>query len=164
LFAKKVCEFLWGLILAFGVESLWFHYWNSFRVSGFVMMRVVTCCLESLCLWKCWFVVKCKPYKARFLWLLLLKVKLSQPHFEASVRMKLTLPKVGTWSPLGLPKIQRSIARVKTPRLEVFFILLKRSWSVDVQNGLAWAIWTFEAQVMVERRAGSQIDNLTPGH
>jgi hypothetical protein len=29
---------------------------------------------------------------------------MSQPHFEASVRMKLTLPKMGTWSPLGLPK------------------------------------------------------------
>jgi hypothetical protein len=196
LFAKKVCEFLLGLILAFGIESLWFHYWNSFRVSGFVMMRVVTCCLkscwwkcqfvscnsmftmsgfiviirvlacclESLCLWKCWFVVRCKPYKARFLWLLLLKVKLSQPHFEASVRMKLTFPKVGTWSPLGLPKIQRSISRVKFFCLELFVIPLKRSWSVDVQNGLTWTIWTFEAQVMVERRVGSQTGNLTPGH
>jgi hypothetical protein len=32
---------------------------------------------------------------------------LSQPHFEASVRMRLALPKVGTWSPLGLPKLQK---------------------------------------------------------
>jgi hypothetical protein len=40
---------------------------------------------------------------------------LSQPHFEASVRMKLTFPKVGTWSPLGLPKTQSLIARVKQP-------------------------------------------------
>jgi len=47
-------------------------------------------------------------------------------HFEASVRMKLTLPKVGTWSPSGLPKLQSSIAKVKTPHLEVFFILLER--------------------------------------
>jgi hypothetical protein len=30
---------------------------------------------------------------------------LSQPDFEASVRMRLTLPKVGTWSPLGLPQL-----------------------------------------------------------
>jgi hypothetical protein len=52
---------------------------------------------------------------------------LSQPHFEASVRMKLALPKVGTWSPSGLPKLQSSIARVKTPRLEAFFIPLERS-------------------------------------
>jgi hypothetical protein len=40
---------------------------------------------------------------------------MSQPHFELSVRMKLTLPKVGSWSPPGLPKTQSSIARVKTP-------------------------------------------------
>jgi hypothetical protein len=64
----------------------------------------------------------------------------SQPHFEASVRMRLTLPKVGTWSPLGLLQLQSSIGEVKTPRLEVFFIPLERSRSVDVENGLAWAI------------------------
>jgi hypothetical protein len=40
-----------------------------------------------------------------------------QPHFEASVRMRLALPKVGTWSPPGLPKTQSLIAGVKTPRL-----------------------------------------------
>ncbi len=51
---------------------------------------------------------------------------MSQPHFEANVKMILTLPKVGTWSPLGLPQLQSSIAEVKTPRLEVFFILLDR--------------------------------------
>jgi hypothetical protein len=39
--------------------------------------------------------------------------------------MKLTLPKVGTWSPPGLPKIQSLIARAKTPRIEVFFIPLE---------------------------------------
>jgi hypothetical protein len=52
---------------------------------------------------------------------------LSQPHFEASVRMRFALPKVGTWSPSELPKTQSSIAGVKTPRLEVFFIPLERS-------------------------------------
>jgi hypothetical protein len=46
----------------------------------------------------------------------------------------------------------------------MFFIPLERPWSVDVENGLAWAIWRFAAQVMVKRRAGSQIDNLTPDH
>jgi hypothetical protein len=66
-------------------------------------------------------------------------------HFEASVRMKLTFPKVGIWSPLGLPKTQSLIAGVKTPCIEVLFISLKRSWSVDVQNGLTWTIWTFAA-------------------
>jgi len=51
---------------------------------------------------------------------------LSQLHFEASVRMRLTFPKVGTWSPSGLPQLQSLIAEVKTPCLEVFFIPLKR--------------------------------------
>jgi hypothetical protein len=55
-----------------------------------------------------------------------LLVDLLQPHFEASVKMKLTLPKVGTWSPLGLPQLQSSIAEVKTPYLEMFFIPVKR--------------------------------------
>jgi hypothetical protein len=82
--------------------------------------------------------------------------KMSQPHFEGSVRSPLTLPKMGLESPLGLPKTQSSIARVKTPCLEVFFIPLESSWSVDVQNGLSWIIWKSVAQVMVERRAGSQ--------
>jgi len=52
---------------------------------------------------------------------------MSQPHFEASVRMRLTLPTMETWSPPGLPKLHSSIARVKTPCLEVFFIPLERS-------------------------------------
>jgi hypothetical protein len=89
---------------------------------------------------------------------------MSQPHFEGSVRSPLTLPKMGLESPSGLPKIQSSIARVKTPHIEVFFIPLERFWSVDVQNGLAWAIWTSPAQVMVERKAGSQTGSLTPDH
>ncbi len=49
--------------------------------------------------------------------------------------MTLTLPKWGLGSPPG-PKIKSSIAGVKTPRLEVFFISLKSSSSVDVENGL----------------------------
>jgi len=51
---------------------------------------------------------------------------MSQPHFGLSVRMKLTLPKVGTWSPPGLLKTQSLIARVKTPCIEVLLIPLKR--------------------------------------
>jgi hypothetical protein len=81
-----------------------------------------------------------------------------------SVRMKLTLSKLGTWSPLGLPKTHSLITRVQTPRIEMFLISLERSWSVDVQNGLAWVIWTSEAQVMGKRRAGSQTSSSTPDH
>jgi hypothetical protein len=33
----------------------------------------------------------------------------------------------------------------KTPCLEVFIIPLERPWSVDVENDLAWAVWTSAA-------------------
>jgi len=62
---------------------------------------------------------------------------LSQPHFEASVRMRLALPKVGTWSSPRLSKLQNSITGIKTLCLDVFFISLERSSSVDIENGLA---------------------------
>jgi len=58
---------------------------------------------------------------------------MSQPHFGQSVRMRLTLPKVGTWSPPGLPQLWSSTRKGKTHRFEVLFIPLERSWSVDVQ-------------------------------
>jgi hypothetical protein len=57
---------------------------------------------------------------------------MSQPHFGLSVRVKLTFPKVGTWSPSGFPKIQSSSWRAKTPHIGVFLVSLERSWSVDV--------------------------------
>jgi hypothetical protein len=36
--------------------------------------------------------------------------------------------------------------------------------NVNVQNGLAWLIWTSATQVMAKRKAGSQIGNLIPNH
>jgi hypothetical protein len=72
--------------------------------------------------------------------------------------MRLTFLKVGTWNPPGLPQLQSSIVEVKTPRHDVFFISLERPWNVHVENGLAWAIQTFVAQVMVERRVGNWPD------
>jgi len=78
--------------------------------------------------------------------------------------MKLTLPKLGLRSPPGLPKFQSSIAGAKTPCIEVFFISLKSYQNVNVENGLAWAIWTFATQVMEKRRVESQIGSLTPNH
>jgi hypothetical protein len=59
--------------------------------------------------------------------------------------MTLTFPKWGLGSPPGLPKLQSSIVRVKTPRLEAFFISVEISQSVDVENGFVRAIWTFVA-------------------
>jgi hypothetical protein len=52
-----------------------------------------------------------------------------------SVKMKLTFPKLGLGSPLGLLKFQSSIAGVKTPHIEVFFISWESYQSVDVKNG-----------------------------
>jgi hypothetical protein len=57
---------------------------------------------------------------------------MSQPHFEGSVRSPFTLPKMGLESPTGLLKTQSANAGVKTPCIEVFFISLERSQSVDV--------------------------------
>jgi hypothetical protein len=37
------------------------------------------------------------------------------------------LEKLGTWSPPGLPNIQSSTTRPKTPRIEAFLVSLKRS-------------------------------------
>jgi hypothetical protein len=80
------------------------------------------------------------------------------------LRMQLTLPKVGKWSPPGLPKTQKIIWGVKSPCIGAFFISMEMSWSVHAQNGLAWAIWTSAAQVMGKSRVGSQTSSLTPDH
>ncbi len=74
------------------------------------------------------------------------------------------LEKVRSWSPPGLPNVQSSTARPKTPRIGMFLVSLERYWSVDIENGLALAIWTSAAQVMGKRRAGSQTGSLTPDH
>jgi hypothetical protein len=70
----------------------------------------------------------------------------------------------GSWSPNGLPNLQRAIAGVKTQWLEEFFISMESSWNLNILNGLASPIWTSETQVMAKRRARNQIGNLTPDH
>jgi hypothetical protein len=89
-------------------------------------------------------------------------VIVATPHFEASVRMKLTLPKVGIWSLPGLPKTQSLIAGVKTPRIEKYTVgkVLKcrcpkwpRMSHLDICS-----------TVTVERRGGTQTGSLTPDH
>ncbi len=85
-----------------------------------------------------------------------------------SVRINTHTPKwtsiIGSWSPSGLLKLQRVIARVKTPLLVKFFMSLESYWNLDVQNGLVWPIWTFVTQVMAKRKVESQIGNLIPDH
>ncbi len=68
-----------------------------------------------------------------------------------SVRMKLTLSKWRLGSPPGLPKLQSSIVGVKTPHIGVLFVSLECYQTVDVENGLTWAIWTYAAQVMTKK-------------
>jgi hypothetical protein len=70
--------------------------------------------------------------------------------------------KWGFGSPPRLPKLQSSIAGAKTPPLEAFFMSLESDWSVDVENGLAWAIWTSTAQVMEKRRATKSRESTQP--
>jgi hypothetical protein len=89
---------------------------------------------------------------------------LSHPYFGQVWGWSPTLGKSGIWSPLGLPNVQSSTARGKTPRIGVFLVSLERSWNVDIENGLAFAIRTSAAQVMGKRRAGSQTGSLTPDH
>jgi hypothetical protein len=74
------------------------------------------------------------------------------------------LEKLGIWSPPGLPNVQSSTARGKTPRIGVLLVSLERSWNVDIENALELAIRTSAAQVMGKRRAGSQTGSLTPDH
>jgi hypothetical protein len=69
-----------------------------------------------------------------------------------SVKMKLTLLKWELGSPPRPSKLQSSIAEVKTFRIWVTFISLKSYRSVDVENGLTWAIWTSTTHVMAKER------------
>jgi len=70
--------------------------------------------------------------------------------------MKLTLPNLGLGNPPRLSKLQSSIAGVKTPCIGALFISLESYQSVDVENGLAWAIWMFATHVMEKKRVGNQ--------
>jgi len=74
------------------------------------------------------------------------------------------LEKLEVGSLPGLPNVQSSTERGKTPRIGVFLVSLERSWNVDIENALALAIRTSAAQVMGKRRAGSQTGSLTPDH
>jgi hypothetical protein len=77
---------------------------------------------------------------------------------------RFTLPKWELGSLRWLPKLQREIARAKTPRIEEFFISLERYWNVDVWNGFTLPIWTSIVQVMTKRKAKSQTGSLTLDH
>jgi hypothetical protein len=71
--------------------------------------------------------------------------------------MTLTLPKWGLGSPLGFPRVHNLIAGVKTPRLEVFFIPLERSWSVDVKNALHGPLGHMQHKLCAKERPGVKL-------
>jgi len=77
-------------------------------------------------------------------------------------------PKNGTWESSGTPENSKNDCKGQKNLHWNFFIPLERSWNVDVRNDLAWTIWTSTAQVIGQRKAGSQIANqtgsLTPDH
>jgi hypothetical protein len=62
---------------------------------------------------------------------------LSQPYFEESVRMRLTLLEWELGSPSVPPKLQSSISGVETRWIMVCFTLLKSYQNVNVKNELA---------------------------
>ncbi len=67
------------------------------------------------------------------------------------------IPEMGTWESFGTWEFQSLISGVKTPRLEAFFISLERYRSLDVENGLAQAIWTSKTQVMPKEGLGVKL-------
>jgi hypothetical protein len=81
-----------------------------------------------------------------------------------SVGVKPNTPKVGDLESSGTPKCLEFDNKAQKPHIEVFLVSSESSRSVDIENGLALAIWTSVAQVMGKRRAGSQTGSLTPDH
>jgi hypothetical protein len=59
---------------------------------------------------------------------------------------------MGTWDSLGTPKSSEFDCKGQKPCIGALFISLKSYRSVDVENGLAWAIWTYAALVVVKRK------------
>ncbi len=81
-----------------------------------------------------------------------------------SVGVKPNTPKVGDLGSSGTSECLGFNGKAQNTSHEVFLVSLERPWSIDIENGLALAIWTFVTQVMGKRRAGSQTGNLTPDH
>jgi len=103
-------------------------------------------------------------YYRRFIHMFATKTRPLSQLYLRECEVETHTPELGLGSPLRLLKLQSWIVKDKTPCIGVFFISLERYESVDVENGLAWAIWTFVAQVRYKRRAGNQTGNLTPDH
>jgi hypothetical protein len=66
-------------------------------------------------------------------------------------------PMLGVGVPNELPNLQNKTVGVKTHRLKTFFISLESYWSVNVLNGLASPIWTFEHKLLAKERMGVKL-------
>jgi len=97
-----------------------------------------------------------------------------KPHLKKFLCRNPTLKQVWGWDShsqkweLGVLRdscnFRARLQRSKHLALMCYLYHWKRPWSVDVENGLTWTIWTSAAQVMVKRRVVSHIGNLTPDH
>ncbi len=73
-------------------------------------------------------------------------------------------PKIGTWESSGIPKTSEFDCRGQNTLHWGVFHIIEKLLMFRCRNGLAWAIWTYVAQVMAKRRAKSQIGSLTLDH
>jgi hypothetical protein len=93
---------------------------------------------------------------------------MSQPHFGQVWGWSPTFGKVGDLESSETPERLELDSKAQNTShwgvLDVIGKVLRRSWDVDIENGLALVIWTSAAQVMGKRRAESQTGSLTPDH
>jgi hypothetical protein len=97
-------------------------------------------------------------------WFALSVHHVSQPYFGPSVGVKPNTPKVGNLESSGTPECLEFYSKAQNTSHWGFLVSLKRSWIINIKNGLALVIWTSAAQVMGKRRAGSQTGSLPPDH
>jgi len=75
----------------------------------------------------------------------------------AKCKDELTLPKLGTWSPPGLPNVYSSTTEAETPQIRVFLVSLERSWSVDVQMTLHWSFGHLQPKLWAKEGPGVKL-------
>jgi hypothetical protein len=66
---------------------------------------------------------------------------------------------MGTWESTGTLETSKFNGRGQNTLHWGTFISLESYRILYVENGLAWATWTFATQVMAKRKAGSQFDS-----
>jgi hypothetical protein len=89
------------------------------------------------------------------------EVQLSHPYFGQVWGWSPTLGKSWDLESSGTPASLELDSKGQNTSHWGVFVSLKRSWNVDIENGLELVIWTSPAQVMGKRRAGSQTGSQT---